>query len=80
MNRGCRRSPFSSRRLPHERGGEPYDPKTNSWADPLPFPADGPKFQYAANTFYDRESNAYFCHVAGDSKDDGVMWVYRYKK
>lgn len=39
-----------------------------------------PKFQYAANTFFDRELNAYFCHVAGDSNDNGVMWVYRYKK
>jgi len=57
-----------------------YDPKTNSWADPLPFPADGPKFDFAANTFYDRELNAYFCHVAGDSRDNGVMWVYRYKQ
>ena len=41
---------------------------------------DGPKFHFAANTFIDRELNAYFCHVAGDSNDDGVMWVYRYKK
>ena len=57
-----------------------YNPKTNSWADPIPFAVDGPKFQFAANTFFDRELNAYFCHVAGDSKDDGVMWVYRYKK
>ena len=45
-----------------------------------PFPADGPKFQFAANTSCDRELNAYFCHVAGDSNDNGVMWVYRYMK
>ena len=68
----------------HFKGKTPgifvYDPKSNSWADPIPFPANGPKFQYAANTFYDRELNAYFCHVAGDSRDNGVMWVYRYKK
>ena len=68
----------------HFKGKKPgiyvYDPKSNSWADPIPFPADGPKFPFAANTFFDRELNAYFCHVAGDSKDDGVMWVYRYKK
>ena len=68
----------------HFKGKSPgvyvYNPKSNSWADPIPFPADGPKFQYAANTFFDRELNAYFCHVAGDSKDDGIMWVYRYKK
>jgi len=57
-----------------------YDPKTNSWADPLPFPADGPKFGFAANTCYDRELDAYFCHVAGDSSDNGVIWVYRYKQ
>ena len=68
----------------HFKGKTPgifvYDPKANSWADPVPFPADVPKFHNAANTFFDRELNAYFCHVAGDSKDDGVMWVYRYKK
>ncbi len=57
-----------------------YDPKMDSWADPLPFPADGPKFQFAANTCYDRELNVHFCHVAGDSNDNGVMWVYRHKK
>ena len=57
-----------------------YDPKTNSWADPLPFPADGPKFGFAANTCYDRELNVYLCHVAGDSNDNGVVWVYRFKK
>jgi len=68
----------------HFKGKTPgifvYDPKTNSWADPLPFPADGPKFGFAANTCYDRESNAYFCHVAGDSNDNGTVWVYRYKR
>ena len=57
-----------------------YDPQTNPWADPLPFPADGPKLQYAANTCYDRELNVYLCHVAGDSNDNGVVWAYRYKK
>ena len=57
-----------------------YDPETNSWAAPIPFPADGPKFQFAANTCYDRELNAYFCHVAGDSSDNGIVWAYRYKK
>jgi hypothetical protein len=57
-----------------------YNPQTNSWAAPLPFPADGPKFSFAANTCYDRELNAYFCHLAGDSSDNGVVWVYRHKK
>lgn len=57
-----------------------YKPSTNSWADPLPFPESGPTFRFAANTCYDKELNAYFCHVAGDSSDNGVIWVYRYKQ
>lgn len=57
-----------------------YDPNTNAWAEPLPFPDTGPKFHFAANSFFDRELNAFFCHVAGDSRDDGVVWVYRYKQ
>jgi hypothetical protein len=24
--------------------------------------------------------DAYFCHVAGDSNDNGVVWAYRHKK
>ncbi|WP_439628320.1 hypothetical protein [Gemmata sp.] len=68
----------------HFKGKSPgvfvYDPRANAWADPLPLPANGPKFPSAANTFYDRELNAYVCHVAGDSRDDGVVWAYRHKK
>lgn len=57
-----------------------YHPQTNSWSDPLPFPADGPKFRFAANSCYDQELNAYFCHQADDSGDNGVVWVYRHNK
>lgn len=68
----------------HFKGKTPginvYDPAANRWADPLPFPEGGPKFRFAANTFYDKDLNAYFCHLAGDSSDNGVIWVYRYKK
>jgi hypothetical protein len=31
------------------------------------------------NGFYDAELNAVFLHSAGDSRDDGVVWTYRYK-
>lgn len=62
------------------RGVYAYDPKTNSWSDRLAFPAGGPAFPFAGNTCYDRELNVYFCHVARDSEDDGVVWAYRYKK
>lgn len=30
--------------------------------------------------FYDPDLNAHFVHVAGDSQDNGVMWVYRYHR
>jgi hypothetical protein len=57
-----------------------YDPKANAWLESLRFPSDGPRFSFAANTCFDSQLNAYFCHVAGDSRDDGVVWVYRYKR
>lgn len=57
-----------------------YDPATNAWSESLSFPADGPKFRFAANTCYDPELNVYFCHVAGDSDDNGEVWAYRYQK
>lgn len=57
-----------------------YNPNTNSWADMFPFPVSGPRFLgFAANVVYDRELNAYFCHVARDSEENGTMWVYRHK-
>jgi hypothetical protein len=63
------------------RGVYVYDPQTNTWADPLPFPAKVVKGIKNGNFgFYDPELNAYFCYFAGDSADDGSMWVYRYKR
>ena len=34
----------------------------------------------AKNGFYDAELNALFIHSAGDSQDNGIIWVYRYKR
>jgi hypothetical protein len=55
-----------------------YDPANNSWTEPpQPMPkeiADCP------NGFYSPELNAHFIHCAGDSVDNGVVSVYRYKK
>ncbi len=57
-----------------------YDPATNSWADPLPIPPDVVKAIRNGNYgCYSPELNAYFCHFASDSQDNGTMWVYRYK-
>jgi hypothetical protein len=63
------------------RGVYAYNPETNAWADPLPLPAEVVKNIRNGNYgFYDSELNAYFCHFAGDSADDGTMWVYRHRK
>ncbi len=55
-----------------------YDPVTNAWSDgPVsPVKATG----RSMNGFYDPELNAHFIHGAGDSVDDGTVWVYRHKK
>jgi hypothetical protein len=63
------------------RGVYTYDSETNTWAEPLPLPAEVVKGIRNGNFgFYDPELQAYFCYFAGDSRDDGNMWVYRYKK
>jgi hypothetical protein len=55
-----------------------YDPAANAWSEtPRMLPAE---FRKCASSFYDPELNAHFVHCAGDSVDDGVMLVYRYKK
>jgi hypothetical protein len=57
-----------------------YHPETNTWDEPLPLPENVAKSIRNGNYgFYDRELNAYFCHFAGDSADDGTMWAYRFK-
>jgi hypothetical protein len=53
-----------------------YDPTANAWSE-TPLPKD---IRGHANSFYSPELNAHFIHVAGDSTDNGVMWVYRYKQ
>jgi hypothetical protein len=56
-----------------------YDPEANTWAeDPLPLP-EKLRNDQVKNGFYDAELNVVFVHSAGDSRDDGVIWVYRYK-
>jgi len=58
-----------------------FDPSTSAWDEQqLPLPAKGPNQSLCWNGFYSPELNAHFVHVAGDSRDDGTVWVYRYKK
>jgi hypothetical protein len=57
------------------------NPDTNAWsADALGVPDKLGKNRQAKNGFYDPDLNAIFVHSAGDSRDDGTMWVYRYKR
>jgi hypothetical protein len=63
-------------------GAEPgyyvYDPADNKWTGRRPLPRGYPRG--VTNAFYDPKSNAHFLHVAGDSRDNGVVWAYRYRK
>jgi len=60
-----------------ERGIFVYDPAANAWGEaPLPVPKE---FCKCPSSFYDPVLNVHFIHCAGDSADDGVMLVYRYK-
>ena len=62
------------------RGVYVYDPEANAWVDePLPLPEKLGGNRNPKNGFYSPDHNAVFLHVAGDSRDDGVIWVYRYK-
>ena len=62
------------------RGVYVYDPEKNAWADPLPIPENVMKSIRNGNYgSYDPLLNAYFCHFAGDSTDNGTMWAYRYR-
>jgi hypothetical protein len=63
---------------PGGRGVYIYDPTANSWTEsPLAMPKE---IGRCPSGFYDPDLNAHFLHVAGDSEDNGVMWVYRYKR
>ena len=61
-----------------ERGIFIYDPEKNAWSEAASgFPE---KWGHFANAFYDPALNAHFFHVAGDSDDKGVIWVYRHAR
>jgi len=71
---------YATEREPR-RGVYVFDPQTDSWADPLPLPPQVIDQVGDGNFgFYDPTLNAYFCCFAHDSRDDGTIWVYRYRK
>jgi hypothetical protein len=54
-----------------------YDPQANAWSDgPVaPLKATG----QCQSGFFDPELNVQFIFGAGDSNDNGTVWIYRYK-
>jgi hypothetical protein len=67
--------------VPERLGVYVYDPKTNAWSDAvLAVPEKLGRNRQAKNGFYDPALNALFIFSAGDSRDDGTMWVYRYRR
>ena len=71
----------SSRVHGENLGVHVYDPATNTWRKPLPLAPGAKRWTRMCWTgFYDPESNAHFFHTATDSRDNGTLWVYRYKR
>lgn len=61
------------------RGIYVYDPAVNAWSEEiLAFPEGFPP--RCVNGFYDPKWNVYLFHVAGDSRPDGRIWAYRYRR
>jgi hypothetical protein len=58
-----------------------YDPNTNAWGvEAMPIPEKLGHNRQVKTGFYHPELNAVFIHSAGDSQDDGTIWVYRYRR
>jgi hypothetical protein len=65
---------------PDRLGVYVYDPAGNSWGErALAVPDKLGRDRQVKNGFYDPELNAVFVHTAGDSRDRGAIWVYRFK-
>ena len=57
-----------------------YDPPRNEWSkEPVPLPADF-ELNGAWNSFYSPELNVHVYHVAGDSRTNGKILLYRHKR
>lgn len=57
-----------------------YDPEANAWTEePIELPKALKESKLVKNGFFDPELKAIFIHSAGDSVDDGVIWVGRFK-
>ena len=57
-----------------------YDPNANAWAsEAFRVPSKLGLNRQAKNGFYDPELNVVFIYSAGDSREDGTMWAYRYR-
>ncbi len=66
---------------PERLGVYVYDPNTNAWSgERLAVPDKLGRDRQAKNGFFDPLLSAVFIHTAGDSDDNGTMWVYRYKR
>jgi len=62
------------------KGLNVYDPEKNEWVGkPRPFPTDR-SWRGCVGAFYDPVLNVHYYFRAGDSREKGVMWVYRYKR
>lgn len=59
-----------------EHGIFVYDPEKNAWSEAAARLPE--KWRHSTNGFFEPALGVYYFHVAGDSSEDGVMWVYRH--
>jgi len=71
--------------LIRHRGPEPakgvhiYDPETNAWTTVTTSLPDAGR-RHAHSGFYDSWLNVHVVFAAGDSRDNGLVRVYRYRR
>jgi hypothetical protein len=56
-----------------------YDPQQGKWLADEARPGEGLAARGCCSAFYDPANNVHYYFRAGDSREKGVMWVYRYK-
>lgn len=57
-----------------------YDAAAGKWLNEEVIPAKGLAANATYSAFYDPANNVHYYLQAGDSREGGVIWVYRYKK
>lgn len=67
------------RDVAEKKGIHVYSPAGNSWSKESGALPEAITPRMNLNAFYDPHLNVHVYHAAGDSEEDGAIWVYRYR-